>query len=407
MSNVLPPTVDPLRPGKANAAHMGLPRLIRVSALALALAGVASFGVIVYSAYQGKPTPDQVPLITADNSPLRERPVDEGGMIVANRDSTVYSQLDGGDPQPGLERLMPAPEQPVSNPAALDPPAPADLAMPRRPDGTPALTEEEIRIMQQQRRGLQHGDAGEQAMEQLANAANNLPPGAAQGQISTVVARTELMQPQEAPAQVAAAPEVPQSAPEVAVAAPEAPVAAPKPEAEIAAAQPAIQTLPQNLLAPRDPRLVATQADKAVPAAAAPVADNSSAEQPIGTLSQAQIVAQATHPVASSVPPATPSAQEERQAAAVAPAAGSVTSAARAIQLGAVRTEEGAKAEWTRLQAKFSKQLGSLQPQIQQADLGARGIYWRIRGGSVSEAEGRKICEALKAAGQSCLVVPR
>lgn len=393
MSTVLPPTVDPLRPGATAGSHMALPRLIRISALALAVAGVASFGVIVYSAYQGKPTPEQVPLITADNSPLRERPVDEGGMIVANRDTTVYSQLDGGDSQPGLERLMPPPEQPVSNPEALDPPAPAELAVPRRPDGTPALTEDEIRIMQQQRRALQQrGDAGEQAMEQLAEAANNLPPGVAQGQTSTVVAQTELMQPAPAPTPVAAAPEV----------VPEAPVAAPKPEAQVAAAQPAPvpAELPKNLLAPRDERLVPTQQDAPVPVQSA----DSTTEQPIGTLSQAQVVAQATRPVTSSIPPA-PTVQEERQAAAVAPAAGAATG--RAIQLGAVRTEEAAKAEWTRLQAKYHAQLGNLQPQIQQADLGARGIYWRIRGGSVSDAEGRKICEALKAAGQSCLVVPR
>lgn len=358
MTTVLPPVVDPLRRAPSTNSKMVLPRVIRLSAMGLALAGVAAFGVIVYSAYQDKPTPDQVPMITADNSPLRERPAYEGGMQVANRDSTVYSQLDGQGSQPGLERLMPPAEQPVDGPAALDPAAPGMLGEPRRPDGTPALTGDEIRMMHQQRRILQQrGDASEQAMQQLSEVATNLPQGAAQGQISTVIAQAERIEPPAAPAPVAAAPQIVAAAP--------APAPAPAPTIEGLTAS----------------------------------ATSEETEQPLASLSQAQVVAQRT----SQPPVVTP--QEERQVAAIAPAAGAVSG--RVVQLGAVRTEEAAKAEWTRLQAKYRRQLGSLQPQIERADLGARGIYWRIRGGSVTEAEGKSICEALKAAGQSCLVVVR
>lgn len=374
MSTVLPPNVDPLRPGAPTNRRMGLPRMIRLSAMGLALAGVAALGVIVYSASQSGPTtPDQVPLITADNAPLRERPVEEGGMQIANRDSTIYSQLDGQGSQPGLERLVPPPEQP------LDPVAPETLPEPRRPDGTPALTSEEIRILQQQRRlQQQRGDAGEQAMQQLAEAASNLPAGVAEGQTSTVVAGAERIEPPPAPAPVASAPEAvetPQTVAEAAIQ-PVAPVAEPP------AATPAPAAAPETT-------------------------------REITSLSPAQIVAQGTRPragnpestvVAPAPAPAAPSAQDERRAAAVAPAAGA---SSRAVQLGAVRTEEAARNEWRRLQAKFQGQLGALEPQIQQADLGARGIYWRIRGGNVTEAQGKQICEALKAAGQSCLVVSR
>ncbi len=399
MSTVLPPNVesqrDPLRRGASTNSKMAMPRIIRLSAMALALTGVAAFGVIVYSAYQGNTTtPDQVPLITADNAPLRERPAEEGGMIIANRDSTVYSQMDGTTAQPGLERLVPPPESP------LDPIAPDSLTEPRRPDGTPALTADEIRLMHQQRRAQQQrGDAGEQAMQQLSEAAGNLPAGVTEGHTSTVIARAEQLEPPAADAPVAAAPEV--------IAAPEAPVEAP---VAITGIRPPDQRIIGSYPQPGTPYEPAAPAA----AAAAPAASTSTEEQPLASLSQAQIVAQGTRPrtanpaaLPAATPqaaPAAPTAQEARQAAAIAPAAGV---AGRVIQLGAVRTQESASAEWTRLQAKYRAQLGGLSPEIQQVDLGARGIYWRIRGGSVSDAQGKQICEALKAAGQSCLVVNR
>lgn len=415
MSNVLPPVSDPLRRVVSANSRLVLPRAIRLSAMALALAGVAAFGAIVYSAYQGTPTPDQVPLITADGSPVREKPAEEGGMQVANRDSTIYGQLSGGQVS-GLEQMIPPPEQPVSGPEALNPAAPEALAEPRRPDGTPALTEDEIRLMHQERRAQQHGDAGEQAVEQLAAAASNVPAGVDQGMTSTVAPVIEQISPPPAP--VAGAQET-ASAPEVASVTPPAVVptaSSPAPAAVVSApasVSPGAQ--PSHTMSPALAKEMAQaaanpHADEQRVAAAATAASAHAPEKPIATLSQAQVVAQASRPHATGEAPAavasgTISAQEEKRVAAVAPAAGG--SAARVVQLGAVRTEAAAKAEWTRLQSKYRPQLGSLQSQIEQADLGARGIYWRIRGGSVSAEQGSKICETLKAAGQSCMVVAR
>lgn len=56
--------------------------------------------------------------------------------------------------------------------------------------------------------------------------------------------------------------------------------------------------------------------------------------------------------------------------------------------------QEAAKAEWRRLQTKFRNQLGNLTVNVQKADLGARGIYWRIQGGPVSEAENGSVDNA-------------
>ena len=352
MSNVMPPAPnqDPLRPGTTTNSKIVMPRVIRRAAMALAVVGLFAFGAIVVSAYKGKPTdPSQVPLITADNAPLRERPAEEGGMQVANRDSTVYDQLDNHGTRPGLERLMPAAETPIDGPAMPD-----NLPEPRRPDGTPALTADEIRMLHEQRRAtMQRGDAGEQAMQQLEMAANSVPQGVAQGQTSTVASAERIELPVAAE-QTAAAPQIDHEEPsvqETAAASATAAAASPAPQATAPAAQPAA---PVQL----------TQNNK----------------------------------------PASPSPAEARAAASVKPAAGV---SARVVQLGAVRTEAAAKAEWSRLQKKYPSQLGSLDVSVQQVNLGARGIYWRIQGGPVSADQGKKICDALKASAQSCMVVGR
>lgn len=355
MTSYVAPPSDPLRQSTTANSKIVLPRLIRLSAMALALAGVAAFGVIVYSAYQSPKAPEDVPMITADNSPLREKPAEAGGMEVANRDSTIYSQLDDKSQRSvgGLERLVPPPEQPVAGPA-LNPATPGSMADPRRPDGSPALTSDEIRALQQQRHALreQGGDAGEVAVQQLSSAATNLPPGAAQGHLSTVP--TERLEPAAPVQQTASAPVVTNNS------------SSPLEEDQEAAQASAIPDVP------------------AAPTAAAPVVQSA---------------------------PVVLAPQETKREAVKAPApvaARPVTgSATRMVQLGAVRTEEAAKAEWRRLQTKFRNQLGNLTVNVQKADLGARGIYWRIQGGPVSEAESKSICDALKAAAQSCISVAK
>ncbi len=356
MSALAPQQADPVRPGHTvHATGHKLARNIRLGAIALAVMGVAAFGIIIVSAYDSAPTPEDVPLVTAGEAPARERPVEEGGMQVANRDSTVFNRLSSGPVDAPTEQLMPAPEQPVDMPAVAVPSEAGTMPPPRRPDGSPALTADEIRMMHAQRRQqmTQPGDAASQAMNQLESAANNVPAGVTDGMTSTVV--PERLEP-------------PAAAGQRSVSAP-APVIAPAPAAIIGSAT----------------------------ASAPQLSDEGSAV----TEDQAEAPAVAAAPA----PVQAPAAVAPRQVAprAVAPTAG----ATRVVQLGAVRSEEAAKAEWIRLQTRYRAQLGKLEASIQRADLGARGIYWRVRGGPVSADDGKKICDALKSAGQNCMVVGR
>lgn len=75
------------------------------------------------------------------------------------------------------------------------------------------------------------------------------------------------------------------------------------------------------------------------------------------------------------------------------------------VQLGSVRSRDGAQGEWKKMQKSFAA-LGSLDLRVQEADLGAKGMFYRIQGGPVSEAQAKSICQSItnqKPGG--CLVV--
>ena len=77
------------------------------------------------------------------------------------------------------------------------------------------------------------------------------------------------------------------------------------------------------------------------------------------------------------------------------------------VQLAALKTEADANSAWKRLAAKYPDVLGSLAPHLEKADLGAKGIYYRVQAGPFTDKNAaRDICTKLKAVGQQCLVKP-
>lgn len=91
------------------------------------LAAVSLIGAGALLLLGGEPAaPGEVPLITADPSPVRIRPDDPGGMQVPNLDKRVYDQLARGNqatqrPSQRVESLLPPPEAP--RPVPLPPPS--------------------------------------------------------------------------------------------------------------------------------------------------------------------------------------------------------------------------------------------------------------------------------------------
>ena len=93
-----------------------------------------------------------------------------------------------------------------------------------------------------------------------------------------------------------------------------------------------------------------------------------------------------------------------KAAAAVAPASGKTVY----IQLGSFKDEPAANKAWATLKKQYLAIIGSLEPRIEKADLGVKGVFWRLQAGAVSEAEGGKICADLKAKGAgACIIAKR
>jgi uncharacterized protein len=96
-------------------------------------------------------------------------------------------------------------------------------------------------------------------------------------------------------------------------------------------------------------------------------------------------------------------------ASAKAPEASDTQKAAQSgvrIQLISMPTEDAAWDAWKRLSGKYSEQLSGLTPNVETADLGTKGTFYRVQAGpfgTVAAAQER--CSAMKAAGLDCLVV--
>jgi cell division septation protein DedD len=113
-------------------------------------------------------------------------------------------------------------------------------------------------------------------------------------------------------------------------------------------------------------------------------------------------------------PPATPAVEPSLQPAVTArpaapaaapaapprPAVGSVQ-----VQLGALRSEEAAMAEWARLRGRVPA-LASHSPTVVRFDREGRPTFWRLRVGLPDRAAAETLCEQVRAGGGNC-ALPR
>ncbi len=76
------------------------------------------------------------------------------------------------------------------------------------------------------------------------------------------------------------------------------------------------------------------------------------------------------------------------------------------VQLASVKSDQSARKEWLRLQKAHPALLDDPALDVQRADLGDRGIFYRIRTGPFpNRATARDMCAQIKAAKLACLVV--
>jgi cell division septation protein DedD len=161
----------------------------------------------------------------------------------------------------------------------------------------------------------------------------------------------------------------------------EAQVSALAPQAPAAAEVPAIR-LSQG--APPTP-----------PAAPPPAAPPAAAPAAAPALAPAQ-TAQVARPAPPAPPPAPPAPTTAGTSRAL--------SGAAVLQIGAFESPELANGAWALFRSRYDT-AGELSPDIQRADLGAKGIFYRLRVGPFADrAAATEACVRLKAAGATCFV---
>lgn len=198
-----------------------------------------------------------------------------------------------------------------------------------------------------------------------------LNPGAA-----TEPGVERLLPPPEVPVDRPKAPEPVQPAPQAQTAAPTQ--AAPPAPASVAPPVETAKVVPPKVEAPKPEPVKPT----------APPPQALSAQAPAAQTAPAQVAPPPAVAAAPAVQPAAPSA------------AGSVR-----LQIAAVDSEAKAASEWSRLQKRFPAELGPLGVRYVRADLGAKGVFFRIQAGPVDEGRARDVCAVLKAQNVGCIPV--
>jgi cell division septation protein DedD len=195
------------------------------------------------------------------------------------------------------------------------------------------------------------------------------------------------------------------------------------------------QPAPDAIAAPVPPPLPATAAAPDTDQAAMPAAA-ASAPQPVAAPPAA--VPATTAPAATPAPPAAApaaaptksqtrvatTANPPQQAALAAGAIAALTAPARAepglktppavpiaggayrVQLASTKDAATARSEWLRMQHAHANLLGGLSPVFTKADLGAKGVFYRIQAGPLRDrATAERLCASLHAVNVGCLIV--
>ena len=107
------------------------------------VAAFAAFGGVIWFAYQNGRNANGAggpPLVKADTTPLKQKPLDPGGKEIPFQDSTVYDRLNQGSQKAVVEKLLPPTEAPVSRPqTATSAEPPIDPPLADTPQAPPAL----------------------------------------------------------------------------------------------------------------------------------------------------------------------------------------------------------------------------------------------------------------------------
>lgn len=334
--------------------------------------GVAVVGIVAALAMRGTgaglQTASAPPVIKAEAGPMKVQPANPGGVVVPNQDNVIFTRKP--EDMKGA-KMVGGEEQPVDVAAKVQQAKAAVTAPPANPSsttsaviagGTPASAVELPKPPQPT--GIVAG-LGEPRKVRTVSVR---PDGTIIDGESAPLARTAALAPGSLPAMTA-----PVSPPVVTGATP----------------------------APKKPE---TTAAVAIPGAPSPTATTPVAARP------AAAPAEGAATPARAVP--APVAPRPPQVAAVAPTsipAGAAAPAAEAggggftVQLAAPGSEQEARETATRLERRFSGELGGMKPFVRRAEVNGKTIY-RVRVGNLTRDDATSLCTRVQSAGGQCFV---
>ncbi|MEQ1753611.1 MAG: SPOR domain-containing protein [Micropepsaceae bacterium] len=95
------------------------------------------------------------------------------------------------------------------------------------------------------------------------------------------------------------------------------------------------------------------------------------------------------------------SSPSDAPATAAAPASGGKAS----IQLGSFPSSKLAADQWSKVKGANQELLGSYSPQIVEATIPGKGVWYRLRvGGFTDKSAAKAVCDQLSASGQACII---
>ena len=384
-------------PRQRSQRSLGMTRAVAGPLVAVTLLLAAGFGLYWVLGLGRDSGP--APLLTADATPIKETPAVQPDAAAAQQ-SVVFNEIDGV--VPGAEEQLVSRDQADVNEVTQVLPA-ADLS-------EEGLANRKVRTVTVRPDGtIVSGDDGVAGSAILPVDRPVVPavPGAATASAELVASAEP-----EAGTPAATTPAATSPAPDAATTAPAATTTPVVPGSTVPAVDTAGnplagKTAPVPLQRPADlvqstaPTVAATSPVNAVvdtPPATGNLLPPPPSASTLGALPTAQ-------PAATAQPEATP----QPAAAASIPGAVEVealpNSAPAYAQLASLRTEEEAREAAQRLVTRFGPLFGGANMEVQRVDLGARGIYYRVRVPAESAQAASSICTNVVAAGGDCVLM--
>jgi hypothetical protein len=348
--------------------------------LIAAVLGIVAIGGAAAIVFRPDSAPDTPPIIAADTSPTKVAPDNTASGEGESQAKMIYDRVDPGSEVAGSQLSVPD-QDPIADIPPIPGASAGDSAVSRvilgggpgfdGPDDANAPTES--------------GDGGASAQE---------PESIGPKKVRTVVVRPDGTIVSSAASDDGNAPALP-----------EIPPASETPPAPAADENP----------------LLAEEFGGETETAAAPPPSAPAAEQaPAPPASESIPDIPAPRAAAPETPPAAPRVQAPPPPTVVAttnpvdmtPAGGATRPQGGAgggflVQVSSQRTEETALSTFRELQRRYPSILGDRAADIQRADLGERGVYFRVRVGYPTRETAIEMCESLKAAGGDCILATR